>query len=87
MDTTPEPSTIDTDVRGRARGALLGPSESEVGGEHRPGGPVNTMPEVSAIDPDALGRARGALLGLAVGDAVGTTVEFMPRGGFPPSPT
>lgn len=27
-------------------------------------------------------RARGALLGLAVGDAVGTTVEFMPRGSF-----
>ena len=29
-------------------------------------------------------RARGALLGLAVGDAVGTTVEFMPRGSFEP---
>src|SRR5688500_5205401 len=27
---------------------------------------------------------RGCLLGLAVGDAVGTTVEFMPRGSFPP---
>lgn len=32
------------------------------------------------IDPD---RFRGCLLGLAVGDAVGTTVEFMPRGSFP----
>ncbi|WP_264569498.1 ADP-ribosylglycohydrolase family protein [Rhodoferax antarcticus] len=31
-----------------------------------------------------LDRARGALLGLAVGDAVGTTVEFMPRGSFAP---
>ena len=35
---------------------------------------VRTMP----------GRARGCLLGLAVGDAVGTTVEFAPRGSFPP---
>lgn len=32
-------------------------------------------------DPD---RFRGCLLGLAVGDAVGTTVEFKPRGSFPP---
>lgn len=29
------------------------------------------------------GRARGALLGLAIGDAVGTTVEFRSRGTFP----
>lgn len=29
-------------------------------------------------------RYRGALLGLAVGDAVGTTVEFRPPGSFPP---
>jgi ADP-ribosyl-[dinitrogen reductase] hydrolase len=29
-------------------------------------------------------RYRGALIGLACGDAVGTTVEFMPRGTFPP---
>jgi ADP-ribosyl-[dinitrogen reductase] hydrolase len=32
-------------------------------------------------DPD---RARGCLLGLAVGDAVGTTLEFKPRGSFQP---
>lgn len=31
-----------------------------------------------------LNRAAGALLGLASGDAVGTTVEFLPRGAFPP---
>lgn len=31
-----------------------------------------------------LDRFRGCLLGLAVGDAVGTTVEFQPRGSFPP---
>ena len=30
-----------------------------------------------------LDRYQGCLLGLAVGDAVGTTVEFMPRGSFP----
>jgi ADP-ribosylglycohydrolase len=41
-------------------------------------------PEPSTIDPDALGHTCGALLGLAVGDAVGTTVEFVPRGSFPP---
>jgi len=29
-------------------------------------------------------RFRGALLGLAVGDAVGTAVEFRPRGTFRP---
>jgi ADP-ribosyl-[dinitrogen reductase] hydrolase len=35
------------------------------------------------IKPDR-NRFRGCLLGLAVGDAVGTTVEFAPRGSFPP---
>src|SRR5215213_9430930 len=34
--------------------------------------------------PLDIGRWRGALLGLAVGDAVGTTVEFKPPGTFPP---
>ncbi|WP_081980751.1 ADP-ribosylglycohydrolase family protein [Neosynechococcus sphagnicola] len=33
---------------------------------------------------DTRERFRGCLLGLAVGDAVGTTVEFMPRGTFSP---
>ncbi|MEW6263457.1 MAG: ADP-ribosylglycohydrolase family protein [Thermodesulfobacteriota bacterium] len=31
-----------------------------------------------------LDRFRGCLLGLAVGDAIGTTVEFSPRGSFKP---
>ena len=31
-----------------------------------------------------ISRARGALLGLATGDAIGTTVEFEPRGSFTP---
>ena len=31
-----------------------------------------------------LERCSGALVGLACGDAVGTSVEFMPRGSFPP---
>ena len=75
---------VDVEPWGALLEALLGPPGSEVGGEHRPGRLVNMTPEPSAIDPDALGRARGALLGLAVGDAVGTTVEFMPRGSFPP---
>ena len=29
-------------------------------------------------------RAIGALLGLAVGDAIGTTIEFCPRDSYPP---
>ncbi|MEP0899719.1 ADP-ribosylglycohydrolase family protein [Nodosilinea sp. FACHB-13] len=33
---------------------------------------------------NSLERFRGCLLGLAVGDAVGTTVEFQHRGSFPP---
>ena len=33
---------------------------------------------------DAISRFRGCLLGLAIGDAVGTTVEFIPRGRFAP---
>lgn len=33
---------------------------------------------------ETIDRFRGALLGLACGDAVGTTVEFKPRGSFPP---
>ncbi|NEQ99419.1 MAG: ADP-ribosylglycohydrolase family protein [Cyanothece sp. SIO2G6] len=32
---------------------------------------------------EPLQRFRGCLLGLAIGDAVGTTVEFRPRGSFP----
>ncbi len=38
------------------------------------------------MDPKPLVRdaARGMLLGLAVGDAIGTSVEFQPRGSFPP---
>lgn len=34
--------------------------------------------------PTRLERYQGALLGLATGDALGTTVEFQPRGTFPP---
>lgn len=30
------------------------------------------------------GKNQGCLVGLACGDAVGTTVEFMARGSFPP---
>jgi ADP-ribosyl-[dinitrogen reductase] hydrolase len=40
---------------------------------------MTTCPPESARD-----RARGALLGLAAGDAVGTSVEFEPRGSFEP---
>jgi ADP-ribosyl-[dinitrogen reductase] hydrolase len=36
------------------------------------------------MDTSLKDRFRGALLGLAAGDAVGTSVEFKPRGSFPP---
>ncbi|MVV47302.1 ADP-ribosylglycohydrolase family protein [Pseudomonas sp. PB120] len=36
------------------------------------------------MQPSLTERFRGALLGLACGDAVGTTVEFQPRGSFKP---
>jgi ADP-ribosyl-[dinitrogen reductase] hydrolase len=36
------------------------------------------------MQPSLTERYRGALLGLACGDAVGTTVEFQPRGSFRP---
>lgn len=48
-----------------------------------PGESSNTDP-VHAPKITHLQRARGALLGLAVGDAIGTTVEFKPRGTFKP---
>src|SRR5689334_10495453 len=31
----------------------------------------------------ALDRAKGCLLGLAIGEAIGSAVEYLPRGGFP----
>jgi len=57
----------------------------------RPGGPAAMMADaLFHLDPcvqmaDArLDRLRGCLLGLAVGDAVGTAVEFQSRGSFEP---
>ena len=41
------------------------------------------MPE-NQISPLSRSRFRGCLLGLAVGDAIGTSVEFMPPGSFTP---
>lgn len=42
----------------------------------------SALPQPAA--PDVRDRARGALLGLAVGDALGTTLEFKPRDSDPP---
>ena len=39
---------------------------------------------MTSILIDKNDRARGCLLGLAVGDAVGTTLEFRPPGSFEP---
>ncbi|MBM3270252.1 MAG: ADP-ribosylglycohydrolase family protein [Candidatus Sericytochromatia bacterium] len=45
--------------------------------------PIAVPPPSTA--PDAVAdRALGAMLGLAIGDAVGTTLEFKPRGSFKP---
>ncbi len=46
---------------------------------------ISALEEGTAIDPTQLtpDRYRGCLLGLAVGDAVGTTVEFKSPGSFP----
>ena len=41
-----------------------------------------TMLHLRKMNPDARDRFRGCILGLAVGDAVGTAVEFRPRGSF-----
>ena len=38
----------------------------------------------TTIMVDVVDRVTGSLMGLAVGDAVGTAVEFMPPGSFPP---
>lgn len=45
---------------------------------------MTTLQEDLVHDTHTNNRARGALLGLAVGDAIGTTVEFRPRGSFKP---
>lgn len=42
------------------------------------------IPENGGREMDELKRCRGCLLGLAVGDAVGTTLEFKPPGTFEP---
>src|ERR1035437_2609314 len=52
-----------------------------------PKGPRKQDPRLTKnalMRKDELNRFRGCLLGLAVGDAIGTTVEFRPRGSFPP---
>ncbi len=36
------------------------------------------------VDDKAIDRFRGCLIGLAIGDAIGTTVEFKARGAFEP---
>jgi ADP-ribosyl-[dinitrogen reductase] hydrolase len=43
-----------------------------------------TTPSSSQDRNTLIDRFRGALIGLAVGDAIGTTVEFRPRGSFEP---
>ena len=43
---------------------------------------------MTSVHDDGLAdRARGALLGLAVGDALGTTLEFTAKDSYPPLTT
>jgi ADP-ribosyl-[dinitrogen reductase] hydrolase len=54
----------------------------------RRAGPMSAAREPAAAPPSKLSesvldRGRGALLGLAVGDALGTTIEFMSRDSYP----
>src|SRR5690606_18751575 len=50
----------------------------------RAGGPPRSPPNPEAPMHPTLDRFRGALLGLAVGDALGTTLEFRSPGSFQP---
>ncbi len=58
------------------------PSQRQAAETSKHSGPPRTDAPLSARD-----RYRGALLGLAVGDALGTTVEFKKRGSFAPLTT
>jgi ADP-ribosyl-[dinitrogen reductase] hydrolase len=70
-----DPGDAVTLVRSLRPGAVeTGPQEAWVGG------PGTVLDGVASRDGDALrNRAVGALVGLAVGDAVGTTLEFKPK--------
>jgi ADP-ribosyl-[dinitrogen reductase] hydrolase len=57
----------------------LSPSAPQVGAASAPAEQASVSSPLTRPD-----RFRGCLLGLAAGDAVGTTVEFKPRGSFPP---
>ncbi|MGN6818061.1 MAG: ADP-ribosylglycohydrolase family protein, partial [Sphingomonas sp.] len=74
------PSTAVSEVRAARPGAIETDAQlNYVLGQH-------AMPEPTpSRSPEAIrDRAIGALLGLAVGDAVGTTLEFRARDSYPP---
>jgi len=58
----------------------------QTGGLQDPRARIDIQPSmriVGCMSSSELSRFRGCLLGLAVGDALGTTAEFQPRGSFP----
>lgn len=67
-------------VRGTRPGAIETPAQAA----HVRGRTAMPEPRPARDAAAVRDRARGALLGLAVGDAVGTTLEFHSRGSFAP---
>ena len=68
------------------------PSDEAAAGDSPPGSASRSLEQIAALLPvqyppldeaAARDKALGCFLGLAIGDAVGTTVEFQPRGSFP----
>lgn len=60
------------------------PALNAVPGNNPPAKPDDVPTSAGRLAPGAADRGRAVLLGLAIGDAVGTTLEFKPPGTFPP---
>jgi ADP-ribosyl-[dinitrogen reductase] hydrolase len=75
-----EPGRAVEMVRSARPGAIETPSQVRYVGDLQ----MAEEPCPSSSMEDVQDRAVGALIGLAVGDAVGTTLEFKPRDSYPP---
>lgn len=70
-------------VRKARPGAIETAEQEQYVRRVRPLGPVIATSRYLSPASDVIDRGRGALLGLAVGDALGTTIEFQPRDSYP----